>query len=109
MLIRTIRNINGEQRPAFAFTSGGLALATISVTAALSLSVLGVFGLKEGDAARGVQTKGQPVAACLLEFLRDAEPLLSHVPAAKRPLAEYELLQSSRFRGITCPEPKEKQ
>jgi hypothetical protein len=108
MLISTLRRVNGE-RPAFGFTSGGLALVTVTVTAALSFSVLGLFGLREGDAARGIQERGQPVAACLLAFLRDIEPILDKTPAAKRPLAEYELLQSARFSGITCPDRKEKQ
>lgn len=97
MLIRPILPRQDEP-PAFAFTSVGLALATIAVTASLMLSGLGLFALSEAEKARGVQEHGVGPAVCLLTFLKTLHPT-----TGAPELHEYEVLQEARFRGIPCP------
>ena len=58
----------------------------------------------EARHTRRVQLEGAPVAVCLLDALRAAEPLLVRVASVELPLSTYVRLQGDRYPGVGCPD-----
>lgn len=53
---------------------------------------------------RAQQVTGEPIAVCLLEVLRNTEPLLERASNVELPLRAYVRLQGARYPHASCPD-----